>query len=544
MQSTEPLRTILKTYNPSYYTDARLNGLSRNDMEYAITQAGLQDSLALVGPNVTAPVLISRIAGEAANRRALAPPDVGGGGMLPEPAATLGKVYVSNYGNDLNGGRSPGDAKKTLAAAYAALPAAYGGCIECLDRGSGYFDVFAPLVFRKPTYLVALGMESVYARRRFNGDLFTWIAAGGIYNWSIDDDAAGGGTRVGSPIKLYAESTAVRCTSWEMQGVRLTSTGGDINAWEHMLHIDGTLANDPTGNGVRRVQVLNSPMFGCRTPGETFLIVDLVHGHFSGIQMVSSPNEIRQGIKVLSSNRGAALGSEDVEFYGMHMLGDLVFDGVNLSWRGGMLGWRDWDEAVPSVDILSTAQDCLVDGVIRNVIRNRSNTSWVERHNRPRAMFDFPCTIDPLGNGVGYSGLAVANRQYYWRSLGSGYCTKLGLMIGAQVGNISLNVYRPTGRGRAARPDDRRATTGSVACPAPGYAEVALTSGLFIEAGDFIGLSASDTAATFLRGNTPLAAAVTQGRSMYTNASHPGPADVGGMGIDNQGHPIVIVGVE
>lgn len=453
-------------------------------------------------------------------------------------------VYVDNQnGDDAHDGRTPETAKKTIETAYAALPAAYGGLIRIITRGTGFFDVLAPMVFYKPTYIDGIGVDSVALRRKFSGPIFTWKAAGGLYRLTLDDDGQGGGARAGAAVKLGSDSRSVFCSSFEMDGVRFSASGGDANAWEHMIEIDGAQNTNPTGNGVRRVFITNCMVFGCRTPGETIKIMDLVHGHFSGIEMVAAPTNIRQGIKVLSSNRAGGLGSEDVEFTTSHLLGDIYIDGKYVTWRGGMVGWEPLDEAIPSVDIASTAEHCYADGVIRGAIRDRSATSRIERHLSPRALLDFPATLDMLGQEVAYSALAGANRQYYWRSVGSGYITGIALTVGTQSGNISVSVYRNTGRGRSAAPGARRATSGSVPCPAPGYAEVALTAGIYVEVGDWIALSCDNTTATFLRGATPFASALTRGRSLYSDNSHPGPADVTTAGKADQGHGLVLVGV-
>lgn len=58
------------------------------------------------------------------------------------------------------------------------------------------------------------------------------------------------------------------------------------------------------------------------------------------------------------------------------------------------------------------------------------------------------------------------------RVIGGGPISKLGFQVGTQGGNIAVAVGRGVRGG--AGPTSLLATSGSVACPAPGYAEVAL----------------------------------------------------------------------
>lgn len=64
MASAVALQTILKQISPAYYTDARLQTLSFNDMAYAIKLLGAEDSIALIGADVNAPVLIDKVVGD------------------------------------------------------------------------------------------------------------------------------------------------------------------------------------------------------------------------------------------------------------------------------------------------------------------------------------------------------------------------------------------------------------------------------------------------------------------------------------------------
>jgi len=87
----------------------------------------------------------------------------------------------------------------------------------------------------------------------------------------------------------------------------------------------------------------------------------------------------------------------------------------------------------------------------------------------------------------------------------SGTITAIGIEVIVSSGNICAAVYSPTngtgyrdGLGRDAKPGVRKATTGSIACPASGYRELSLGGSVDIEAGDWLGFSADNTTATFI----------------------------------------------
>lgn len=108
----------------------------------------------------------------------------------------------------------------------------------------------------------------------------------------------------------------------------------------------------------------------------------------------------------------------------------------------------------------------------------------------------FPCTVPPSFNTGGNS-IVSANRRYYMRSIGGGTISKVGLDIATSNGNISVAIYSNTGSGRAAMPGARIATSGSVACPAAGYAEISLGGSYTLQPGDWFSLAADGIIASF-----------------------------------------------
>ena len=95
-----------------------------------------------------------------------------------------------------------------------------------------------------------------------------------------------------------------------------------------------------------------------------------------------------------------------------------------------------------------------------------------------------------------------ANQRLYMRVTGGATITKVGLHVGTSSGNVSVAVYSNTGSGRNAMPGALVVDSGSVACPAAGYAEISLGGSYVVTQGDWFSLCADNATATFYRGNT------------------------------------------
>ncbi len=134
---------------------------------------------------------------------------------------------------------------------------------------------------------------------------------------------------------------------------------------------------------------------------------------------------------------------------------------------------------------------------------------------------DFPRTFSTVVHGTGAG--SVANRGEWVRAVGSGAITKLGIHVGVQSGNICVAVYANSGVGRDAKPAARKATSGSVACPATGYAEVALLASVAVEHGDWFFLAPDNTTATFTICSGTLTTAAANGLAWWAAASFPAP---------------------
>ena len=142
------------------------------------------------------------------------------------------------------------------------------------------------------------------------------------------------------------------------------------------------------------------------------------------------------------------------------------------------------------------------------------------------ATFDDPLHLGfvltmPCLNAGAAGAWPVANAARFVRAFAAGTITKVGLHVGTASGNVSVAVFRSGGAGRLARPTGAPvAASGAVACPAAGYAEIALGSAVKVEAGDWIGLSCDNTTATFMSlggSATPLMLGVGFGK----NGTHP-----------------------
>jgi len=134
----------------------------------------------------------------------------------------------------------------------------------------------------------------------------------------------------------------------------------------------------------------------------------------------------------------------------------------------------------------------------------------------------YPSTMDARMISAS-GGVGTAGKGFYFRVTGGGTITKLGLYIGAQSGNICVSVYANTGTGRASAPGARVATSGSIACPATGYQEIALGASLNISSGDYwFAVAADNTVATF--GSLTSNGWAIQGVSAWQDGAFPLPA--------------------
>ena len=154
----------------------------------------------------------------------------------------------------------------------------------------------------------------------------------------------------------------------------------------------------------------------------------------------------------------------------------------------------------------------------------------------------FPVSVDPV-LATAVQAWPAANRALYFRTIGGGTITGIGLYVGTSSGNIAVGVFSPSGDGRSAVPAARKATSGSVACPATGYSSVSLGGSVTVEPGDFLALVCDNTTASFLAfWNNAVASDIYAGRSYQQNTAMPLPATAGSLTAVNS-RVYLLVGV-
>ena len=170
-----------------------------------------------------------------------------------------------------------------------------------------------------------------------------------------------------------------------------------------------------------------------------------------------------------------------------------------------------------------TATECSVSGNhVAGEVTDKGVRNVVSQRSAGRAPV---CTIDPR-LFVTTSAWTTANQAVYLRVTGRGYITKIGLHIGAASGNICVGVFAGNNTdGRGARPSARKVTSGSVACPAAGYAEVALTAPVYVQEGDWLAIAVDNTTAAIGRATANgFTSAVGNGSSCFQNGAFPLPS--------------------
>jgi hypothetical protein len=125
-----------------------------------------------------------------------------------------------------------------------------------------------------------------------------------------------------------------------------------------------------------------------------------------------------------------------------------------------------------------------------------------------RYAFGIPRTVE-VGFTLSATHVGNANNIFYYRVAEGGNISAIRLRVGTQSGNICVGVYRASGSGLSAVPGARAATSGSVACPATGDADVSLTASVVVNPGDFLAIQADNTTATFARAGGGVASGAT-----------------------------------
>jgi hypothetical protein len=191
------------------------------------------------------------------------------------------------------------------------------------------------------------------------------------------------------------------------------------------------------------------------------------------------------------------------------------------------------------------------DGALTQVVTERygtmqyhcDGTAWWAL-SKPASAFGFPYTVDPgFVRSTDARAAPSTNGAIYARVLGGGPVSKIGLQCQVSSGNISVGVHQNSGVGRAAVPGARIATSGAVACPAVGYAEVSLGGSVPVAPGDWFSISADNVTASFLCNlGVAVDSSIGLGRQFRQATAHPVPATPSGL-LAAVGYSIVMVGV-
>lgn len=160
-----------------------------------------------------------------------------------------------------------------------------------------------------------------------------------------------------------------------------------------------------------------------------------------------------------------------------------------------------------------------------------------------RGSFGYPATLDPITVRGTDSATLGAGECWYLRVSDGGVISKIGLEIVTSSGNISVAAYRNGGTGLAAVPATRLATSGAVACPTAGYAEISLGATITVNPGDWLSLSSDNGTAAFrcMLGGV-LTSQLAAGRIYMQTSAHPAPSPPGALAA-RLGRNILLIGV-
>jgi hypothetical protein len=163
------------------------------------------------------------------------------------------------------------------------------------------------------------------------------------------------------------------------------------------------------------------------------------------------------------------------------------------------------------------------------------------RRTLAAAGWRIPYTVKP-GSLLGYTGVAVANDAYYLRVTGTGRVSKVALFVSVSSGNISVGAYRGRPGITVPAAGSLLATSGSVACPVAGYAEVALGSTITLVDGDWLAFSCDNTTATFARASNPgIESVFGAGFIARGTSQHPLPTNPSGL-LDSIRSEFILIG--
>lgn len=230
------------------------------------------------------------------------------------PSATPPRVqYVAAHGSNSADGLSPGQAKREIQAAVAALPE---GGVVMIDPGNYTPTVAGDLTLnghwlKGRAVAQSSGdatLDADWARvtifHNFNGDLITFTPGsrgGGLENLLLNQNT----TNTGAAIK--GSSTAGSIAGYYYLR-NLIITGG--SGFDNNIVMDGSAH----ASGIRSLFMENILSFGAAS-GDNIVLTRAIHAYLNSVDVVQSPASANQIFKVLDSV------SEDIQITGK-VLGD------------------------------------------------------------------------------------------------------------------------------------------------------------------------------------------------------------------------------
>ncbi len=135
----------------------------------------------------------------------------------------------------------------------------------------------------------------------------------------------------------------------------------------------------------------------------------------------------------------------------------------------------------------------------------------------------------PLVLGASASTHGVANEARYSRVCGGATVSKLRIRVSVASGNVCVAVYNNSGSGLTAVPNARQATSGSIACPAAGDADISLGGSVTVNHGMWFGFNADNTTASFYGWNGPSTTSLMSGSGYTAGSAYPLPSVASGL---------------
>ena len=129
----------------------------------------------------------------------------------------------------------------------------------------------------------------------------------------------------------------------------------------------------------------------------------------------------------------------------------------------------------------------------------------------------------------------------YNRVVEGGVISKIRIYVSVSSGNVAVAVYANSGTGISSVPGGRLGTSGSVACPATGFADVSLGGNVTVSPGDWLALSADGNTATFW-GTSGAGDSTFSTGLQGSNATFP-PADPAGTMTPGNNRMHALVGI-